>query len=57
MSPTDRSRAPLKIREGSSACPETMNGPNEGQKTSNPNNTIGSAAAWTPLGEIVQGGH
>jgi len=32
----DSSRASLKIRKESSACPGTMEGPNEGQKTSEP---------------------
>jgi len=54
-SSTDSSRASLKIREESSACPETMKGPNEGQKLPDPNNTIGSAATWTSHGELMQG--
>jgi len=44
----------LKIREESSACPETMEGPTEGQKTPDPNNMIGSVATWTPRGELVR---
>ena len=51
----DSSRASLKIRKESSACPETMEGANKGQNPPDPNNTIGSAAAWTPHGEFVQG--
>jgi len=51
----DSSRASLKIRKESSACPETREGPSEGQKTPDPNNTFGSAGTWTPSGEFVQG--
>jgi len=51
----DSSRASLKIREESSACSEAMEGPNAGQKTPNPNNTIGSAATWIPHGDLVWG--
>jgi len=47
----------LKIKEESSACPETMGGPNEGQKSQDPNNTIGSAVKWTPSGELLWGGN
>jgi len=32
----DSSRASLQIREESSACPETMEGPSEGQKPPRP---------------------
>jgi len=53
----DSSRASLKISEESSGCPETMEGPNEGQKIPDPNNTVGSAATWTPRGELVWGGN
>jgi len=49
------SRASLKMREQSPACPETMEGPNKGQKPSDPNNTTGSAASWTPHGELLWG--
>jgi len=55
QSSSDSSRACLKIREESPACPETTEGPSEGQKPPDPDNTIGSAAAWTPHGELVQG--
>jgi len=54
-SSTDSSRASLKIREESSSRPQITKGPNEGQKSPDPNNTIGSAAAWTPRGEAVWG--
>jgi len=43
-SSTDSSRTSLKRREESSACPETMKGPDEGQKLPDSNNTTGSAA-------------
>jgi len=33
-----------------------MKGPNEGQQPPDSSNTIGSAAAWTPHGELLQGG-
>jgi len=33
-----------------------MQGPNEGLKPPDPNNTTGPAAAWTPHGELLQGG-
>jgi len=47
----------LKIRKECSACPETMKGLNEEEKPPDPNNTIGSAAAWIPHGVLVQGGN
>jgi len=53
-SSTDSSRASL-IREESSAYSETTKSPNAGQKPPDSNNTIGSAAAWTSRGELVQG--
>ena len=54
---TGSSRASLKKREESSACPEAMEGPKEGQKTPDPDITIGSAAPWASHGELVQGGN
>ena len=47
----------MKISEDSSALPETMEGPNEEQNPPDPNNPIGSAAAWTPCGQLVRGGN
>jgi len=52
-SSADTSRASSKIRKKYSACPETVKDLNEGQKTPDPKNTVGSAAAWTPHGELV----
>jgi len=55
-SSTDSSRASLKIREESSACPETMENASEGQNPPDPDNTIRSAAAWIPRGELSRVG-
>jgi len=44
---------PLKRGAESAACPEARDGPRQGQKPPDPNSSVGSAAAWTPRGELM----